>query len=79
MVVGGAARKDETAIAIAAIDITALIDLKPDSRMTERCTAGNVACPVAGDAAGLDGNGFGLVDHARAFSNRAAPVQPDQR
>ena len=79
MCVRRAARKDEALVAIAAIDIAALIDFEPDSRMTKGGPGRNVACAVAGDPAGFHGHGFRIVDHGRGISNRYRAAQPDQK
>ena len=74
-----AAGKDEALVAIAAIDIAALINLKPDPRVPQGGSARNVACPVAGNPAGFHGHGFRIVDHGRGISNRRGDAQPDQK
>ena len=62
--VGGAAAQHETPIAIAAIDITVLVDLKPHARVAERRCAIAVAGAnrigtVAFDANVIDQSRFG--------------------
>lgn len=69
----------ETPVTIAAIDMAAIINLKPDTRMPKRRAAGNVARSVAGNPAGFDCHGFGIVDHAPGISNRCKAAQPDQK
>lgn len=72
--------KDEPAVTIAAIYITALVNLEPDAWMAQGSAAGNVACSVTGHAAGRDGYGFWLIDHGDgAISNRGRDAQPDQK
>ena len=58
-----AALKDEASIAIAAIDITVLVNFKEDARMAQRSgaitlAAANGACAVATDAALFDQKDF---------------------
>ena len=77
--VSGPARKNKATIAISAIDIAPVVYFQPDPRMAKGCPAGNIACTVAGNTTGLDCNGFRLVDHCRAISNRDRAVQPDQK
>src|SRR5690606_40129828 len=58
--VGHSACKDETAVAIAAIDIAFVgVDLEPHARMAERCARKAVARAVAGDARLLNAERFG--------------------
>jgi hypothetical protein len=65
----------KAAVAIAAFDDAAFINLKPDARMAKGGTAGNVTCAITGDAAGFDGNGFRLVNHDGALSNGVRRAQ----
>jgi hypothetical protein len=61
--VSSAADKHKPPVTIAALDIAALINFKPDARMAKRGTARNIAGTIAGDAAGFDFNGLGCLDH----------------
>lgn len=79
MRVGGPTRQNKAPIAISAIHIATFIDFQPHARVAKGGPARDVACAVASNAAGLDGHDFGLVDHARAISNRGDGVQPDQK
>ena len=74
-----AACKDEALVAIAAIDIAALVDFEPDSRVAKGSSPRDVAGTVAGDPARFDGYGFRIVDHGRGISNRRGAAQPDQK
>ena len=53
----------EAPVAIAAIDITMLVDLKKYARMAERRATGNVAGAVTDDTVVADAEGFGRSDH----------------
>ena len=58
------ALEHKPAIAIAAIDISLLVNLKKHAGMTQSgrtisFAAANTACPIAADTAGFDENGFG--------------------
>ncbi len=79
MRVRGAACKDKPLVTIAAIDIAALVDFEPDSRMPKGSSARNVTGAVAGDPAGFHGHGFRIVDHGRGISNRCGGAQPGQK
>ena len=61
--VSGATDQHEAAIAIAAIDIAMLVDLKEHARMAERGAARNIGRAVTGDTAMGDAEGFGRGDH----------------
>ena|GEM_PF-4871 len=72
-VIRRSADQDEAAIAIAAIDITLLVDFQPDAGMAKGWR--NVARAIAGDTARLDMSCFGLVGHARPDSKPMTPLQ----
>lgn len=62
--VGRSAAQHKAPIAIAAIDISALVDLEKDARMTECCrtitrAAANGACAITAHTAFVDANDFG--------------------
>ena len=63
--VGRSADQYEAPIAIAAIDITMLVDLEEHARMAERGAAGNVAGAITYDTAVADTEGFRRSDHDR--------------
>jgi hypothetical protein len=67
-----AALQDEALVAIAAFDIAAFIDFKPDARVAERC-GDTIAAAIAGDAAGADEHGLGCLSHARALAKPDTP------
>ena len=73
--VGGPADQDEAPIAIAAIDITMLVDLQEHARMAERCAAGNVGRPVASDTGLGDADEFGGREHVGGDSKRGRAHQ----
>ena len=74
------ADQHETPVAIAAIDIAMLVDFEEHARMAERRAAGNVAGPVAGDAAAGNASELGRCDHDCADSKGVGPRQyPDER
>ena len=65
---GRPALEDETTIAIAAVDVTLLVDFQPDTRMAERRRAvvrpaTNIAGPVAPDARAVDEGCFRYIVH----------------
>ena len=65
--IGRAATQDKPAIAIAAINIAVLINLKEDARVAKSCrtiafAATNGAGAVTADAAGVDKDGFRRSD-----------------
>ena len=68
--VGRSADQYEAPIAIAAIDITMLVDLEEHARMAECCAAGNIAGAVTGDTAVADTEGFGRGDHEARIARR---------
>jgi len=72
--VGGAADQHETAVAIAAIDITGFVDLQEHARMAQSGPARNVGRAVAGDAGVGDADGFGRCDHAGAIARRGERI-----
>jgi len=72
--VGRAADQHETAVAIAAIDITGFVDLQEHARMAQSGPARNVGRAVAGDAGVGDADGFGRCDHAGAIARRGERI-----
>ncbi len=77
--VGRAADQHEAAVAIAAIDITVLVDLQEHAGMAERGTAGNVGRAVAGDTGVGDADDFGRCDHAGAIARRVGGINLPRR
>lgn len=71
----GATCKHEAPITIAAFDKAAFVNFQPNSWMAECCASGNVTGPIASDAAGLDGDGFGGCAHDRGPSKRRQTQQ----
>lgn len=69
------AGEDEAAIAIAAIDIAAFVDLQKDARMAKSFAARNIGSAVTGDAGGRDTDGFGVGVHAPPISKPEMRVQ----
>jgi hypothetical protein len=74
---GRRALQDEAPVAVTAIDVTFLVDLHVDARMTERSravvlAAADVAGAVAPDVTGFDGGDFGGVAHEPALTRRPA-------
>ena len=53
------AHQHEMPVAIATVDITLFINLKPDAGMSQR--GGDIAAAVTGNARFADSNGFGVV------------------
>ena len=77
--VGGPADQHEAPVAIAAIDITMLVDLQPDARVAKRCrgSAADTAGTVAGNAGMIDKGGFRRSDgHSRRITTKGASFQP---
>ena len=72
-VIRNAALQDETAVAVAAINISAFVNFQPDTRMAESCAAGNVSRPVTRDTAAGDGNCFWNTVHGRRLASRRSP------
>lgn len=75
MMIRSTSREHKTPVAIAAFDHAAIVDFKPDARVAKGCAAGDVACAVAGDPAGFDRDGFGLIDHGLPLSNAGQALQ----
>ena len=71
-VVGRATHKNETTVAIAAFDHTALVDFEPYARMPQRCRHA-FAAAIACDTVGADKDGFGRVDHAPPLAKPGRP------
>lgn len=69
---GGSTRKYKAPVAIAAVDIAAFINFKPDTGVAKGCAARNIACPIAGNTAAFDSYGFRLVNHAIALAQAMA-------
>lgn len=67
--ISGAVSEHETLVAIAALDKTFFVNLKPDARMAEGCTARNVGGAIASDAVRGDSDGFWCLDHGPPDSN----------
>lgn len=54
----------ESAITIAALDITLMIDLEIDARVAQCSASANVGCAITKDAALVSLDGFGRVGHS---------------
>lgn len=65
--IGIRADKDKAPIAIAAVDITTLIDLEPDAWMTE--SRRNFACAITHNACTVGTDKFWLIGHFAVFSD----------
>src|SRR6187402_2246163 len=68
-----AADQHEAPVAIAAIDIAVLVDLKEDARMAERRPAGNVGRAITGDTTMADAEDFRRCDHRERIAVRRGP------
>ncbi|CAN5218635.1 hypothetical protein BH09PSE3_BH09PSE3_10080 [soil metagenome] len=66
--IGSAADKDEAAVAIAAIGISALVDLKPNPWVAQ--SRRNFPGAIANDARAIGTNDFWLVDHNIRLATR---------
>lgn len=70
-----AAPQNKAFVAVAAINITTFVNLKPYARVAKGGTARNVACTVACDPSGFNNIGFGLTGHVCGDSNGGRRVQ----
>lgn len=67
--ISGAVSEHEPLVAIAALDKAFFVNLKPDARMAEGCSARNIGRAITGDAVRGDSDGFRCLDHGRPDSN----------